>query len=580
MRLSTSVLPDAVASTCARNLAPADGSHHARCPGVGKSPASQGLYTGRHEHDACGVAFVATMTGVASYDIVSKALIALRNLEHRGAAGSDPDSGDGAGILTQVPDAFLRAVVDFELPAAGGYAVGAGFLPQDGAERADAEQRHQRDRRGRGPGGARLARRPDHAVAAGCRARAPPCRSCARSSSPSDDSATAQQFYDRSDGLGLERAAFVLRKRAEREVGVYFPSLSSRTLVYKGMLTTGQLEPFYPDLSDRRYASAVALVHSRFSTNTFPSWPLAHPYRYVAHNGEINTVMGNRNWMRARESQLVSDLIPGDLERLFPICTPGASDSASFDEVLELLHLGGAALPHAVLMMIPEAWENNAGRWTRPAGPSTSSTPRSWSRGTARPASPSPTARCVGAVLDRNGLRPSRYWVTDDGLVVHGQRGRGARHRAGEGGPQGPAAAGPHVPRRHAEHRIVEDEEIKSALAAERPYDEWLHAGLIRLDAAARARAHRAHPLLGDAPSADLRLHRGGAAHPARPDGPHRRASRSGRWAPTPRSRCSPAARGCCSTTSPSCSRRSPTRRWTRSARSWSPRCPPPSAPR
>ena len=187
-------------------------------------------------------------------------------------------------------------------------------------------------------------------------------------------------------GLGLERLAYALRKRAERELDVYFPSLSSRTLVYKGMLTTGQLEPFFPDLSDRRFATELALVHSRFSTNTFPSWPLAHPFRLIAHNGEINTVQGNRNWMAARESQVRSDVIPGDISRLFPICTPQASDSASFDEVLELLHLAGRSLPHAVLMMIPEAWENHTEMDAARGGRSTSSTPRSWSRGTARPA--------------------------------------------------------------------------------------------------------------------------------------------------------------------------------------------------
>ena len=394
-------------------------------------PASQGLYTGRHEHDACGVAFVATMTGVASYDIVSKALIALRNLEHRGAAGSDPDSGDGAGILTQVPDAFLRAVVDFELPAAGEYAVGAGFLPQDGAERADAEQRDQRDRSDEGLAVLGWRDVPDHAVAAGCRVRAPPCRSCARSSSR--PTTRRPRRLRASDGLGLERAAFVLRKRAEREVGIYFPSLSSRTLVYKGMLTTGQLEPFYPDLSDRRYASAVALVHSRFSTNTFPSWPLAHPYRYVAHNGEINTVMGNRNWMRARESQLVSDLIPGDLERLFPICTPGR------ERLGELRRGPRTAAPRRAVAAARGADDDPGGVGEQPDdGPGPAGVlrvplhadgalgrpgldhlhRRHVRRGGARPQRPA----ALPVLGDRR--RPGR----------HGQRGRRARHRAVEGG--------------------------------------------------------------------------------------------------------------------------------------------------
>src|SRR5439155_8145115 len=211
-----------------------------------------------------------------------------------------------------------------------------------------------------------------------------------------------------STGLALDRKAFALRKRAEREAGVYFPSLSSRTIVYKGMLTTGQLEPFFPDLSDRRFATAIALVHSRFSTNTFPSWPLAHPYRFVAHNGEINTVKGNRNWMRARESQLASNLIPGDLEQLFPVCTPDASDSASFDEVLELLHLGGRSLPHSVLLMIPEAWEHHdtMDAQRRAFYQFHSSLMAPWDG----PACVTFTdGTVVGALLDRNGLRPTRW---------------------------------------------------------------------------------------------------------------------------------------------------------------------------
>ncbi|HZE65252.1 MAG TPA: glutamate synthase large subunit [Sporichthyaceae bacterium] len=444
-------------------------------------PAPQGLYDGRHEHDACGVAFVATMSGVPSYDILNKALTALRNLEHRGAAGSDPDSGDGAGILTQVPDAFLRAVVDFDLPVAGAYAVGAAFLPMATADREAAQTRIEGLAADEGLTvlGWRDVPTTPSLLGAASGATVPYVRQLFLAA---DGGPAASAFHTgHADDLALERQAFVLRKRAEREVGVYFASLSSRTLVYKGMLTTGQLEPFYPDLSDRRYATAIALVHSRFSTNTFPSWPLAHPFRYIAHNGEINTVMGNRNWMRARESQLITDLIPGDLERLFPICTAGASDSASFDEVLELLHLGGRSLPHAVLMMIPEAWENNAGMdpsrrafyefhatlmepWDGPAS-------ITFTDGT-----------LVGAVLDRNGLRPSRYWVTEDGLVV----------MASEVGvldldPAQIVRKGRLQPGRMflvdtVQGRIVEDEEIKTALAAERPYEEWLHAGLIHLD--------------------------------------------------------------------------------------------------
>ena len=443
-------------------------------------PAPQGLYTGRDEHDACGVAFVATMTGTPSYDIVAKALIALRNLEHRGAAGSDPDSGDGAGILTQIPDAFFREVVDFDLPEAGKYAVGMAFLPKDKVARAQAETAIEAmaPEEGLVVLGWRDVPVTPALLGAGSRATVPVFRQLFVASA---EDWAAGAFYAGGDGLGLERQAFVLRKRAEREAGVYFPSLSCRTTVYKGMLTTGQLEPFFPDLSDRRFTSAIGLVHSRFSTNTFPSWELSHPYRYIAHNGEINTVQGNRNWMRARESQLITDLIPGDLERLFPICTPGASDSASFDEVLELLHLGGRSLPHAVLMMIPEAWENNPdmepGRRAFYEFHSTVMEP--WDG----PACVTFTdGTLVGAVLDRNGLRPSRFWVTDEGLVV----------LASEVGvldidPATVVRKGRLQPGRMflvdtVEHRIVEDSEIKSALAAEHPYDEWLHAGLIRLE--------------------------------------------------------------------------------------------------
>ena len=281
-------------------------------------------------------------------------------------------------------------------------------------------------------------------------------------------------------GMTLERMVFRARKRIEREIEVYFASLSARTLVYKGMLTAPQLEPFFPDLSDPRFASSLALVHSRFSTNTFPSWPLAHPYRYIAHNGEINTIKGNRNWMRARESLLASNLIPGDLEQLFPICTTGGSDSMSFDEVLELLHLGGRSLPHAVLMMIPEAWEKNT---------EMDAARRAFYEFHASVMEPWDGPACVtftdgtliGAVLDRNGLRPARYWVTDTGLVV----------LASEVGvldidPASIVRKGRLQPGRMflvdtAAGRIVDDAEIKSQLAAEHPYDDWLHAGLLKL---------------------------------------------------------------------------------------------------
>ncbi|MST32956.1 glutamate synthase large subunit, partial [Acidimicrobiaceae bacterium USS-CC1] len=286
---------------------------------------------------------------------------------------------------------------------------------------------------------------------------------------------------DGAAGLALERRLWFLRKRAERDLDVYFPSLSGRTIVYKGMLTAPQVGAFFPDLADPRADTALALVHSRFSTNTFPSWPLAHPYRYVAHNGEINTLRGNRNWMRAREALLASELLPGDLSRAFPIVSEGASDSASFDEVLELLHLGGRSLPHAVLMMIPEAWENHT--LMDPARRAFYQYHAALMEPWDGPASIAFTdGTLIGAVLDRNGLRPSRYWVTDDGLVV----------LASEVGvldvpPERVVARGRLQPGRMflvdtAAGRIVDDDEIKAGLAAEHPYAEWLAAQQIHFD--------------------------------------------------------------------------------------------------
>src|SRR3954468_3428563 len=438
-------------------------------------PPPQGLYDPRHEHDACGVAFVATLTGVASHEIVRQGIQALLNLDHRGAAGAEPNSGDGAGILLQVPDRFLREVtrdLGFELPAPHAYAVGTAFLPGDAEQVAKTRRRIEE-----------IAAEESLTVLGWRDVPVDPASlgKTARGVMPSFSQLFLAGSGSRVTGMALERLAFCLRKRAERETDVYFPSLSSRTLVYKGMLTTDQLDKVFPDLSDERVASAVAVVHSRFSTNTFPSWPLSHPFRFIAHNGEINTVMGNRNWMRAREALLASDVIPGDLDRLFPICTPGASDSASFDEVLELLHMGGRSLPHSVLMMIPEAWENHAEMDAKR---------RAFYEFHSAVMEPWDGPACVvftdgsqiGAVLDRNGLRPSRYWVTDDGLVV----------LASEVGvldldPATIVRKGRLQPGRMFlvdtdEHRIIEDEEIKGELAAEHPYDEWLHAGLIPLD--------------------------------------------------------------------------------------------------
>ncbi|MCA1982530.1 glutamate synthase large subunit [Nocardioides nematodiphilus] len=438
-------------------------------------PAPQGLYDPRFEKDACGVAFVATLSGEATHRIVEQGITALVNLDHRGAAGAEVNSGDGAGILIQVPDAFLRAVTaeqGIALPAAGTYAVGTAFLPGDEANVAADRETIEKIAAEEGLEVLGWREVPVNPESLGATALAV---------MPTFSQLFVKAAGGRVTGMALERLAFVLRKRAESETDAYFPSLSSKTLVYKGMLTTHQLGDVFPDLRDPRMASAIAVVHSRFSTNTFPSWPLSHPFRYIAHNGEINTVMGNRNWMRAREALLASDVIPGDLERIYPICTPGASDSASFDEVLELLHLGGRSLPHSVLMMIPEAWENHTEMdpkrkafyefhaklmeaWDGPANVV-------FTDGTQ-----------VGAVLDRNGLRPGRYWVTEDGLVIYASEA-GVLHDIE---PKNVIRKGRMQPGKMflvdtEQHRIIEDDEIKDALASEHPYEEWLHAGQINL---------------------------------------------------------------------------------------------------
>ncbi len=436
-----------------------------------RSRPAEGLYDPAFEHDACGVAFVATLTGVPSHSIVQQGLQALRNLDHRGATGSDVKTGDGAGILLQVPDAFLRAEVDFELPRPGAYAVGNAFLPTDPELAAKAKASLEQ-----------IAAE-EHLTVLGW--RVVPADDASLSSLTQSNMPYFEQLFVTATGrpmvgLALERLAYCLRRRAQHEAGVYFPSLSARTLVYKGMLTTEQLELVFPDLSDERMASALAVVHSRFSTNTFPAWELAHPFRMIAHNGEINTVKGNRNWMRAREALLRSDVIPGDLERMFPICTPEASDSASFDEVVELLHLGGRSLPHAMLMMIPEAWENNPAMdarrkefyafhsclmepWDGPAGVVFTD------------------GNQIGAVLDRNGLRPGRFWVTDDGLVVLASEAGVLDIDPAKIVQKGRLQPGRMFLADLAQHRLISNDEIKDSLAKTAPYGEWLTGGRILL---------------------------------------------------------------------------------------------------
>src|SRR3984957_20444172 len=434
-----------------------------------------GLYDSSFEHDACGVGFIADLSGAARHDTVARSLTVLRNLEHRGAQGADPDTGDGAGLTTQMPDEFLRAVTGFELPPAGAYAAGLAFLPSGDdrqAIRAAVDQ---------------IAADEGLAVLGWRDVPHDPSRCGAAARAVLPDLTRLFGGGRRGEaGMDLNRKAYCLRKRIEHETSLYLVSLSCSTLVYKGMLTALQLGDFFPDLTDERFKSAIALVHSRFSTNTFPSWPLAHPYRLIAHNGEINTIRGNRNWMRAREAQLDTTVFGTDtagrgVERLLPILDETVSDSASFDACLELLHLGGRSPPHAVLMMIPEPWERHremdADRhafyrfhaslmepWDGPAL-------IAFTDGT-----------LVGAVLDRNGLRPGRYWVTDDGLVV----------LASEVGvldldPATVVRKGRLQPGRifladTASGRIIEDEEVKAELAGAHPYADWLHAGMLHLN--------------------------------------------------------------------------------------------------
>ena len=448
-----------------------------------------GLYRRQFEHDACGVNFVADLKGRRSHRLVSFATKAVSNMEHRGATGADPETGDGAGILLQVPDRFLRAAVPFKLPPVGRYATGIAFFPNHtdltelGVRAVEAIVADE----GLDVLGWREVQTDPSVIGKDARKTMPSLR---------------QVFIDGrgAAGMELERRAYVIRKRIEHEVqlepganrpaeaiggtsamheGVYFPSLSCRTMIYKGMLTAPQLADFYPDLHDDRVESAIALVHARFSTNTFPMWPLAHPYRLIAHNGEINTIQGNRNFMQARESLLATDLIPG-LDRVFPVCTPGISDTAGFDEVLELLYLGGYALPEAVLMMIPEPWDRRTDMdpAVRDFYRYHASLMEPWDG----PASIAFTdGRQIGAVLDRNGLRPSRYLVTDDDLVVMASEVGVTDIPQSRIVEKGRLRPGRMFLADTIRGRIVRDVEIKEELAGARPYKEWLGDGLVHL---------------------------------------------------------------------------------------------------
>ncbi|MSX02877.1 MAG: glutamate synthase large subunit, partial [Actinobacteria bacterium] len=438
-------------------------------------PGPQGLYNPANEHDACGVAMVAKLDNVPSHRVIEQALEALDNLEHRGGEGADVNSGDGAGILVQIPDAFLRGVLDFELPAQGLYAVGVCFMPQDPERRRKLQQLVELNTRVEGQ------------IFLGWRDVPVDERfvgETANSSRPHISQAIigAGPGFDR-DQDAFERKCYVIRRIVELSAGpdFYSPSFSSRTCVYKGMLMSRQVSKFYPDLSDERFASALALVHSRFSTNTFPSWELAHPFRVIAHNGEINTLMGNINWMRARESSLASELFGPDLQKVMPIVRPGGSDSATFDNVLELLMLAGRSLPHSAMMMIPEAYRDRADLSPALKGfyAFHSCLLEPWDG----PASVCFTdGRVVGATLDRNGLRPGRWVETKDGLVALGSE-------AGMLGidPSNVKRLGRLQPGKIflvdlEQGRIIEDEEVKQEVASKQPYELWYDNNCVHFD--------------------------------------------------------------------------------------------------
>ena len=433
-----------------------------------------GLYDPQYEHDACGVAFVARLSGDPSHETVRRAITALENLEHRGAAGADPNTGDGAGMLMQLPDELMRGVIDAELPPAGQYGVAVCFLPQDDERRLELEQLLTQAVESEGQRVVTWRDIPVEKDYVGITANwfAPYIKQLVVAASP--ELAADQDAF--------ERKLYVIRRVAELAAGpdLVIPSFSSRTIVYKGMLTAAQLLGYYPDLQDERTKTALALVHSRFSTNTFPSWELAHPFRYIAHNGEINTLRGNVNWMRARESQLASELFGDDLQKVLPVVRPAGSDSATFDNVLELLVLAGRSLPHAMMMMVPEAWEerDDLPEHLRAFYAFHSCVMEPWDG----PAAVCFTdGRVIGATLDRNGLRPGRWMETKDGWVV----------LASEAGvldvaPENVLRKGRLQPGKLflvdvEAGRIVEDDEIKRRVATRRPYGEWYQQGVVRL---------------------------------------------------------------------------------------------------
>src|SRR5512132_2405373 len=447
-------------------------------------PAKQGLYDPRHEHDACGLGFIAHIKGRKNHAIIAQALQILKNLTHRGATGADPLQGDGAGILIQLPDAFLRRVCGRQgltLPAIGQYGVGMVFLPKEPASRMACEQEIERAIASEGQ------------ILLGWR-DVPTDNSGLSERTKEVEPVIRQVFIARGandmDQDALERKLYIIRKKSGHAIQAlklkhgkefYVPSMSTRTLVYKGMLLAQQVGEYYLDLRDESLVSALALVHQRFSTNTFPSWDLAHPFRMICHNGEINTVRGNVNWIRARQGAISSPVLGEDLAKIWPLIYPGQSDSASFDNALELLVMGGYSIAHAVMMMIPEAWENHT--LMDPSRRAFYEYHAAMMEPWDGPASIAFTdGRQIGATLDRNGLRPSRYIVTDDDLVIMGSECGCLPIPEERIVKKWRLQPGKMFLVDLVKGRIVDDKELKETLSSARPYAEWMERIRIRLD--------------------------------------------------------------------------------------------------
>ena len=488
-------------------------------------PPKQGLYDPRFEHDACGVGFVVNIKGEKSHEIVEQALTVLQNLDHRGACGCEENTGDGAGILMQIPHAFLKDAcsgLGFQLPDPGEYGVGMIFLPDHRDQRRRFEKTHRKNYRRGGAEVSRLAQGADRQYVSGRDAPKPPSPSCAKFLSAASDG-RGRRLGFRAQALRdspARRKCDPLRRFGRRRLFLY----SEHVLPHPDLQRHADAAPG-SDLLSRSYRirwskRAIAVVHSRFSTNTFPSWGRAHPYRYLIHNGEINTLRGNENWMYARQGMLASELFGDDLKKVFPIIQEDGSDSAKFDNCLEFLALSGRSLPHAVMMMIPEPWENHESMDDKKRAfyDYHSSLMEPWDG----PASIAFTdGTVVGAVLDRNGLRPSRYYVTKDDLVI----------MASEVGvldvpPERVLEKRRLQPGRMflvdtSEGRIISDEEIKQEMAAAKPYGQWLKENIVRFRRFARRQGRGAEgESSSDAPApASVRLQLRRPARQHRPDG-------------------------------------------------------------